>query len=158
MVEEENGIKSGNFDNRHVTGTERVVDTIVQSFEISNLSATALVAPLVKWLPDCEQLVDHVTVVWLLRSDALVYFVILALWAGIFSLGRQTDGSRVVSVFVVALCKIREETIKTGPNSQAGSHPDSWDERYIDTRDWESPNGFHSDTRRRLSRDEDFLA
>jgi hypothetical protein len=47
------------------------VDVIVERLDVSNL------APLIEWLVDGEELVEHVAVIHLLRSNTMVPFIVL---------------------------------------------------------------------------------
>ena len=61
MVKPEDRVKRRHLYNTHVTQSEDIVNTVVNSFKVANLSAIGLVAHLAVRLVGGEQLVDSVT-------------------------------------------------------------------------------------------------
>lgn len=76
MMQPEDGIKSRYLNDAHVPQPKSVVETIVKRLEVSNSASIGLVTDLAERLVDSEQLVKHVTQVWLLLANADVDFIV----------------------------------------------------------------------------------
>lgn len=144
MMEPEHWVEGGNLHDTHVSKTKNVVKSIMQRLNVANVPAIGFSTPLVPWLEDGKQLVEHVAIVRLLGSNASVHILIAARSILSKAIQREADCCVPVLELKFALCTVSKPQL----NGEAHSNSSKSQERHLPEQRSRrtSRDGTHIDT------------